>query len=76
MKSLIQQIDNPISNVIIGMINDKKYCQQLYITDESRYFKLLRDLKELTESKYISISRRGQKVELKILKKGQVEKIS
>lgn len=73
MKDHILKINGPIRSLLVQMYTARQYYKHLFVIDERKYHALLADLKILIEEKYLSISRHGKKIDLKILKKGQKE---
>lgn len=76
MKELILKINGPIQVLLAQMYTTGQYSKQMFVTDENKYYSLMADLKSLIEERYLSVSRKGKKINVKILKRGQVEIIS
>ncbi len=73
MKELILKINGPVRSLLAQMYTAGQYSKQMFVTDERKYHALVADLKSLIEEKYLSLSRKGKKIDLKILKRGQTE---
>ncbi len=73
MNELILQIKGPIAGLLSEMYSKQIFNKKLFITSERNYHTLTADLKKLIKKGYVSLTRKGQTAELKILAKGQKE---
>jgi hypothetical protein len=71
--NLIVQVDNGLTKMLSTMYEVKRFEKEFFVTDESRFYKMVKEIDKMIENKFVSITRTGKKAKLKILKKGKEE---
>jgi hypothetical protein len=67
----LYKIYHPINGVIIAMAQLSQDKKDLFITNERNYYATKEALEPLVNQKYLSITRKGNKVTIKILDKAK-----